>query len=61
MSGQIDARKPRPLPAGTVCLIFPAYAVSLIPVQHGRGNPAVDGLAAGVLPGQDDHSAAWTP
>ena len=41
MSGEIDARKPRPLPAGTVCLIGS---------RHGRETPAADGLAAEVLP-----------
>jgi hypothetical protein len=50
MARQIDAREPRPLPAGTVCLIFPAGTVSLIPVSPRAANLAIDGLAAEVLP-----------
>jgi len=35
------------LPSGIVCLAFPAEAVFLIAVRHGRETPVVDGLAAG--------------
>jgi hypothetical protein len=48
------------LPAGTVCLIFPAGTVSLIPVSPRAANLAIDGLAAEVLPGQDGYAAKWT-
>jgi hypothetical protein len=48
------------LPAGTVGLIFPAGTFSLIPVPARAGTPAVDGLAAEVLPRQDGRAAKWT-